>query len=287
MRAAIDIGSNSLRLMIGKVGENGEKIVLEQQVEETRLGEGCRDNLLTPAAIERTLQVLEKWALKLRSAGIENLRVFATSAVRDAVNQKEFLAILKDRFDWDLAVLTGEEEAEFSFLGAVGAFPYPKEEVLLFDIGGGSTEIIGYQDGQLCGVSAPLGAVRWQATGYTREEALAILKKTIGDLCFSGAKVFVGVGGTITTASAILGEVSVYSREAIQGRCLKKTSLAALHARLAGLPMEERKKIVGLPAKRADIILFGLDIFLLLFEIFQVEEIHVSDSGILDGVLFT
>ncbi len=287
MRAAIDIGSNSLRLMIGEIGADGENIVMEQEVEETRLGEGCRDNLLTAVAIDRTMAVLGKWANKLKAAHIDDIRVFATSAVRDAVNQKAFVALLYEHFGWELRVLTGEEEAFYSFAGAAEDLPYPRENMLLFDIGGGSTEIIGYDNGALTGISAPLGAVRWQAMGYSKEEAKDILLKYLGKLDFSQTKYFIGVGGSITTAAAILFAVGTYRREAIQGRRIEKASLTALHARLAGLSLEKRKEIIGLPAKRADIILFGLDILLLLCEIFSVEEIHVSDSGILDGVLFT
>ncbi len=287
MRAAIDIGSNSLRLMIGEIGAGGESIVMEQEVEETRLGEGCRDNLLTAAAIDRTMAVLGKWAKRLKAAQIDDIRIFATSAVREAVNQKIFAALLYERFGWELRVLTGEEEAFYSFTGAAGDLPYPREAVLLFDIGGGSTEIIGYANGALVGISAPLGAVRWQAMGYSKEEAKDILQKHLGELDFSHAKYFIGVGGSITTAAAILFAVDTYRREAIQGRRIEKASLTALHARLAGLSLEKRKEIIGLPTKRADIILFRLDIPLPLREIFSVEEIHVSDSGILDGVLFT
>lgn len=286
MKAAIDIGSNSLRLLVGGTRE-GKNIVLEQQVEETRLGEGCCSRLLTEASIARTMAVLARWAEKLAQAKVEEIYIFATSAVRDAANQKEFADRIRRGLGWELRILTGEEEAFYSFSGAASVLPYPREEVLLFDIGGGSTEITGYEEGTLVGVSAPLGAVRWKGMSYTEEEAGGILWRTLAGHRFSQAKYFVGVGGTITTAAAVLCEVAGYCRAAIQGKRMEKSSLTALRSKLAALSLAERKKLVGMPEKRADIILYGLDILLLLFAHFSVPEIYVSDAGILDGILFS
>lgn len=281
MKAAIDIGSNSLRLLV--IDEN-HRLVL-QKVVETRLGEGFREGSLTSASMSRTLDVLEEWQKELADKMIDSLSVFATSAVRDAVNRQEFATLVKNRIGIPLRILSGEEEAYYSFCGAVGGFDFPKETSLLIDIGGGSTEIALFQEGHVKGISMPFGAVRWKVMAYRRNEVKRIMAKKVQRLDISHIKSFIAVGGTATTAAAILGQTAEYQRNAIHGKRITKKALIMLKEDLSSRSLEERKKVVGLPPPRADIILFGLEILEILFELMEIDFIYVSDWGILDGIL--
>ncbi|MBR5328862.1 MAG: Ppx/GppA family phosphatase [Firmicutes bacterium] len=284
MKSAIDIGSNSLRLLVTEE-VNGTTRVVRQDVEETRMGEGFKEGLLLDASMERTLKVMERWKKELVAEGMEHTLIFATSAVRDAANGKEFAKMVKERTGEELRILSGDEEAWYSYSGAVGGFDFPKEECLLIDIGGGSTELAGYGNGKLHGFSMPMGAVRWMVMDAKREEVKRMMATSVTLNRFDNAKHFIGVGGTITTVGAVLGEVGEYTREAIHGRTLKYRDLMELKHRLSGMTLEERKKVVGMPEKRAEIILYGMEILEILFEILNIPELYISDWGILDGIL--
>ncbi len=281
MKAAIDIGSNSLRLL--QVGDDHQ--LVRQKVAETRLGEGFREGAITSAAIGRTLEVLDLWNQELVGKNIKDVRVFATSAVRDASNREEFAQIVENRISRPLRILSGEEEAWYSFNGAVGGFDFPAESALLIDIGGGSTEVAAYENGQLKGISMPFGAVRWKVMAYRRAEVKRVMKAKLSRCHFDGPQHFIAVGGTATTAAAILNHVGNYQRSAIHGKTINRENLKKLSDRLAAIPLEERKEVVGLPEARADIILFGLEILDILFELMEIPFVTVSDWGILDGIL--
>ena len=284
MKAAMDIGSNSLRLLVCERTAAGTKLI-RQSVEETRLGEGFREGILTDASMERTLSAIINWQEELKELGVDDLTIFATSAVRDAANREAFRSLLKEKTGVELRVLSGEEEAWYSFSGAVSGFDFDRRQCLLIDIGGGSTELAGFQRGKLKGISIPVGAVRWKVMDMRREEVKARFASMLTMNPFDDVRHFIGVGGTVTTAGAVLGEVSEYTREAIHGRSLDYTTLTQLKRRLAVISLEERKKVIGMPEKRADIILYGLEILEILFEILNIPLLFISDYGILDGIL--
>lgn len=285
MKSAIDIGSNSLRLLV--IEEvNGVRRVVRQSVEETRMGEGFREGRLLDSSMERTLDVIEGWKKELVSEGMANTLIFATSAVRDAVNGADFARMVKERTGEELRILSGDEEAWYSFSGAVGGFDFPREECLLIDIGGGSTELAAFEHGKLHGFSMPMGAVRWLVTNAKREEVKRMMATAVTLHHFDSVKHFIGVGGTITTLGAVLGGITEYSREAIHGRILCYRQLQELKHCLSAMTLEERKAVVGMPEKRAEIILYGLEILEILFEILHISEIYISDWGILDGILW-
>lgn len=284
LKSAIDIGSNSLRLLVTETTAGKVKVV-RQDVQETRLGEGFREGELTSASIARTLDVLEQWENELTVDGIKVTSIFATSAVRDAANQEEFARLVKNRTGEELRILSGEEEAWYSFTGAVGGFDFPKENCMLIDIGGGSTEIAGFQDGKMQGFSMPFGAVRWKVMAYRRFDVKRAMATQITLHHFDHIDHFIGVGGTITTAGAVLGKVRQYTREAVHGKVLDYQTLQGLKARLSAMSLAERKQVPGMPEARADIILYGLEILEILFEILNIPELYISDWGILDGIL--
>ncbi len=281
MRGAIDVGSNSIRLLVIDDYHN----LIEQKVAETRLGDGFREGSITSGAMARTIDVIETWQQDLAESGCKDISIFATSAVRDAVNREEFCQLVKNRLSLDLRILSGEEEAWYSFSGAVGGFNFPQEECLLIDIGGGSTELAMYQQGHLYCCSMPLGAVRWKVMAYSRGEVKKVLARKINKLDLTAIKRFIAVGGTATTAAAIRCKVADYHREAIHGRVLTSEEIRDLEADLSDMTLAERKNVVGLPEARADIIVFGLSLLDILCELMAIDKIIVSDWGILDGYL--
>lgn len=284
MKSAIDIGSNSLRLLVTEE-INGVTHVVRQDVEETRMGEGFREGRLLDSSMKRTLDVIERWKKELVAEGMGNPLIFATSAVRDAVNGDDFARMVKERSGENLRILSGDEEAWYSFSGAVGGFDFPKEECLLIDIGGGSTELAGFENGRFRGFSMPMGAVRWQVMNAKREEVKRMMATSVTLCRFDSVKHFIGVGGTVTTLGAVLGRISEYSREAIHGRTFCYRQLQELKHELSAMTLEERRAVVGMPEKRAEIILYGMEILEILFEIFNIPEMYISDWGILDGIL--
>lgn len=284
MKSAIDIGSNSLRLLVTE-DCGGFTRVVRQDVEETRMGEGFREGRLLEASMERTLGVIEGWKRELVSMGMPHTLIFATSAVRDAVNGKAFAAMVKERTGEELRILSGDEEARYSFFGAAGGFDFPPEECILIDIGGGSTELAGFENGKLHGFSMPMGAVRWQVMNARREDVKRMMATAITLCRFDRPKHFIGVGGTVTTVGAVMGEITEYSREAVHGRILRYGELLEWKQRLSAMTLEERKAVAGMPEKRAEIILYGMEILEILFEILHISELYISDWGILDGIL--
>ncbi len=281
MRGAIDVGSNSLRLLV--VDE--EHRLLSQKVAETRLGDGFREGSISSGAMDRTIDVMEEWYKELVEQGCDDISVFATSAVRDAANRQEFCGLVQNRLGLPLRILSGSEEAWYSFAGAVGGFNFAPENCLLIDIGGGSTEIALYQKGELVCFSMPIGAVRWKVMAYSRSEVKRVIARKIRNLNLEAIDKFIAVGGTATTAAAITCRAGVYRRELIHGKTLTQEEIRALEKRLEAMSLTERKEVVGLPAARADIIVFGLAIWEILCELLHIEEVIVSDWGILDGYL--
>ncbi|MDO4541962.1 MAG: hypothetical protein Q4C00_03910 [Bacillota bacterium] len=275
MRSAIDVGSNSLRLLV--VDESGK--LFRQEVAETRLGEGFRQGSITSGAMDRTIEVIEEWQRQLLEQDCHELAIFATSAVRDAANRDEFCRLVKNRTGLELDILSGDEEAWYSFSGAVGSFNAPKDECLLIDIGGGSTEMALYQNGEILCFSVPLGAVRWKVM------AKKLLSKKVSTLDTANISNFIAVGGTATTAAAICTKTAAYSRKAIHGIKLSRKQIASLENELEAMPLTERREVVGLPEARADIIVFGLAILGMICDLMNIKEITVSDHGILDGYL--
>lgn len=284
MKSAIDIGSNSLRLLVTDE-KNGSSFVVRQEVEETRLGEGFQEGLLLETSVERTLKVMEQWKKELQREGMEHTVIFATSAVRDAANRQDFANRVKVRTGEDLRVLSGEEEAWYSFSGAVSGFDFPREQCLLIDIGGGSTELAGFECGRLKGISMSMGAVRWQVMNARREEVKRMISTAVTLRRYDDVRYFIGVGGTITTVGAVLHRVANYSRDAVHGLTLDYGKLVELKRQLSAMTLEERKKVIGMPPARAGIILYGIEILEILFEVLQIPSLYISDWGILDGIL--
>jgi len=282
--AVVDIGTNSTRLLIA--GFAAEELrTYETSLVTTRLGEGIgRKSHLSRAAIERTTEALLKFRDTITRAGADKIIVAATSAVRDADNRTEFLSEVARQVGWDVRVLTGREEAELSYRGAVSSFGSKYGKPAVVDIGGGSTEFIWTENGMLNCISKRVGAVRMTDTHASQSEIAELLKEVLCNVQGTGVHHFIGVGGTITTAAAIDQHLAVYDPEAVHGYCLKEESIADILSELEGMSPARRKDVPGLQPERADIIIAGLRILLAVVRGLGTGTITVSETDIMHGL---
>lgn len=289
IRAAMDIGTNSVRLLVGK-RQGASFSILEQHAHITRIGEGMKaTGEIQTVPLDRTIQAILGYKEILSGyKGLDHLEIVATSALRDARNQREVLERIYKETGFSVEVISGVREAALSYQGAVADFP---GNPVVIDIGGGSTEVIYQQEESLVFTSADLGAVRLKENPSLLPQISPILAasigtKELGRLADTGARL-VGVGGTATTLAAISLGLDEYDWKKVHGYRLSKGEIAAIHNRIASLDLAERKKIPGLQAERADIIHLGISILETFMEDYGFEEIRISDKDLLFALLFT
>ncbi|OFW59035.1 MAG: hypothetical protein A2Y75_00700 [Candidatus Solincola sediminis] len=303
--AAIDIGTNSVRLLIAQVGLEAEKPELEtlhRIMNITRLGEGVDESdRLKPDAIERTLRILKSYSKLMRQEAVQGLRLVATSAVRDAANAGEFVDRVRKVVAAEPEVITGEEEAALSFLGAT----YDLDEsipgdgpILVVDLGGGSTEIIVGREGEIIrSYSADVGCVRMSErflkgdppSRRERDEMethiASVLAPIIAEVEELRPVLMVGLAGTMTTLSGLRQGLDRYDGEAIHHSWLKREDVEELYEKLYKIPVKARREMMKLEPGRADVIIGGTAVLLVLLGQLNVGRFLVSEKDILDGLV--
>ena len=299
MRAVIDIGTNSVRLLVAEIVA-GQVQPLIRATQITRIGQGVdASRRLQKDAMERTLRTLENFANQT-PPGVP-VQVLATSAVRDAVNKDEFVHLVAERTSLELRVLTGAEEAELSFRGAVLALQtrdlsYP---VTVVDIGGGSTEIYtGDAQGNLLGGgSVQVGAVRMLERFITshpileterqamEQEIVELVTPLVQDNLQYGPQTLVVVGGTVTTLASILQELTCFDYDKVGGFAFSLKQLVDLYGKLGRLSLQERQQIPTLQAGREDVIISGTSILVQVTELLGFDRLIVSIGDLLYGSL--
>lgn len=290
MQAAIDIGSNTVRLLIGRVQpEQGRVQVHSQALLTTRLGNTRVGEALSPEGRQKTIAALQQFAEQIRQAGVEQPPVVAaTSAVREAADGADFQAEVQEKLGWQLHILSGQQEAACSFAGAASVLPAGTAlaEAAVIDVGGGSTELICQQpDGQIAGQSVRVGAVRLFNAEVPPEQLRACLAELLPVLPQNTPRHFISVGGTITLVAALLENLTAYRREAVSGRPVTRQEIAALREALLPISPAARLRRYPMLQGREDIIIAGLTIYLTLAELLGAEEFIASDAGLLDGLL--
>jgi len=295
--AAIDIGTNSCRLLIGEIRQNTaqksqEIIVKERKLKITRLGEGVDKNkMLNKKAVERVFAALKEYKKIIEQHDVDKIRLVGTSALRD-VNNSELLEEKIVDLGINLEIISGRKEAELNYLGAADNL---NDDFLLIDIGGGSTEFVWPND-EICFKSLDIGCVRMterfiddpsQALKYEEVEKI---RKYVSDLInseldFQRELDIKGVGGTITTLAALKFEMEDYESEKIEGSSLDLIELESRLESFQKLTLAERASLKGLQPKRADIISAGLIILIEILKYFSCESLTVSDKDLLYGLL--
>ena len=293
MRAAvIGIGSNSVRSLLADVsGADFQRLWRDR--EGTRLFAGLDGaGNLNRDAMDKTVSAVRRMASEVRQKGAEELAIFATSAARDAANGQEFMEEVKQEAGVPLRIISGEEEAELSFLGASAALP--AERCGMIDIGGGSTEIaIGTRAGIECAFSCQMGAVRlYRRLRLEHPDDMKPVEVAAAEILdehlrsfreLELPKAWVGTGGTFTTLAAMALEQPWTDRTHVHGTSITSTEIRDIGEKLAGMKVEERIKLPGLQPSRADIVVHGICILLGVMERLGMNRITVSEWGNLDG----
>jgi len=289
--AAIGIGSNSLRMLVADVKDAQLHRVLRDREGLRVFAALDKNGNISSEMIDLACDSVRTMEMKAREIGAEEIFLFATSAVRDARNQREFRENLKQSTGLPLDICTGEQEALLSFMGSTGP-----ERSGMIDIGGGSTEIVlGQRDHIEFANSLQMGAVRLfkvspiasVADAYAvRNRASTILephRKAI--LALQPPETWVGVGGTFTTTAALVQNISWSDRKRIHGFVATRADIVFSMERLAAMPLEQRLLLPSLQPQRADIIVHGLAILLCCMEDLHIASITVSEHGNLEGYL--
>ena len=287
--AAVDQGTNSTRLLVADVSTEGVAEV-QRLLTITRLGDGVdRTGRLSDESIGRVMSTLDGYADAATQAGAEVVLMTATSAVRDASNGPEFLADVERRYGFTTRVLTGDDEARMTFRGVTSARP-PDGPVLVSDIGGGSTELIaGGPDGVHWATSLDIGCVRLSERFLTDDpptaESLAAQREQAASHfpSLEGDARLIGVAGTITTLATVDLDLDEEVPELVEGHVLRADTVDRELARLAALPLAERRQVRGLMPERAPTIVAGAAILAELLRAARASELTVSERDILHG----
>lgn len=308
--ASVDIGSNTIRLLIGKVKDNRIVEVLSKR-KITRLGNGINQaGRLQDKNIEASIAVLREFSSIISGHGVKHVKAVATSALREARNSDIFIEKVFADTGISIEVISGEKEAELILKGILLSLPDSKslpgrgldvDSLLVIDIGGGSTEWIFYRDKHLVDMgSIPVGVIKLTESFIKTDPVseadikklnrkivsfLDDLKIRIGHHIDSHTR-FIGTAGTFTTIASIDLGLETYSREKIHLHRLSLNRLQDMSKELLALPLKERKNVRGMEPERADLIIPGIQFTIKTMEIFKVNELTVSDYGLLEGVLF-
>ena len=290
--AAIDIGTNSVRLLIAD--EAGRE--LERPMRITRLGQGVDvTGVLAPDAITRTTAVLAEYRTLMQRCGVQRVRATATSAARDAGNSQQFFDAAELALGARPELLSGEEEARLSFEGATRDLSSDGAPFLIIDLGGGSTELVLGNSQPEALISLQMGCVRMTErhlkTDPPSDEELAAcfadvrreLVRAREVLDPSRARSIVGLAGTVTALSAMQLGLTHYDASRTHHSRLTRAQVEALFGRLSTATVAQRRRMLAEPA-RAEVIVGGAAVLLTLMREFALEELRVSEHDILDGL---
>jgi exopolyphosphatase/guanosine-5'-triphosphate,3'-diphosphate pyrophosphatase len=301
--AAVDCGTNSTRLLVARLGDDGELVTIERLMRITRLGQGVdATGRLAPEAIGRTTDVLAEYRTVLERHGATEVRATATSAARDAANRDDFFGSATAALGSRPELLAGDEEGRLSFLGATADLPVTGGPYLVADIGGGSTELV---VGSFTPAGRPdVGGVTSLDVGCVRvterhlhhdppttdelDEASVYLGTRIAaaldDLPGARGASLLGLAGTVSTVAAVEQGLETYDRDRIHHAVLTTASIEAITDQLAALPVAVRAQVPGVEPGRAEVIVGGCLVLRALVRAAGVASLVVSEADILDGL---
>ncbi len=303
--AAIDIGTNSVRLIVVEVAEDGRYRMIDDEKEVTRLGRGLNETgNLQPDAMDQTVEVVARMREIAEGYGIVRVRAVGTSAVREARNRDEFVKLLEDRAGLTPEVITAEEEARLAFLSVSHAFDLrPFGAAAVVDIGGGSTEVVLTAGGVIEQIGTlPIGAVRLTEQLESGTEPLEVrlkgLRRSISRMIKAGLgkpdvkpQIMFGTGGTFTALANLSFQKNSIAPQGdthpftLRGYEIKRSEIRHIFRWLSAMPVRERARIPGLSPDRAEIIVAGIAIIERLMKYLGVNTLRVHDRGIRDGLI--
>ncbi len=292
--AIIDIGSNSIRMLIYRI-KDGEIQQVNRSLRYTKLAEDLsKTHKLSEAAIKRNLTAIDEFVGIAKDYDVKSFYLYATSAVRDAENREVFMKEVKDRFGFDIHVISGDKEAEYGYFGVRQAFHGP---ILVFDIGGASTELV-YGDEKLeDAVSLRFGCVR-STEDYFNNLDKAQDSKELFDAVYRRVSqvletfklpedfTLIGIGGTVTTLSSIVQKLEIYDSSKVHKSVLSYEEIKKVFLDLVKKDEKRLKEVVGLPEKRISTILAGTVITLAVIRASGKTKISVCDTDGLEGAAY-
>ncbi|MEV1333889.1 Ppx/GppA phosphatase family protein [Micromonospora costi] len=306
--AAIDCGTNSIRLLVADLPDPGAGpevplTDLSRRMEIVRLGQGVdRTGRLAPEAIERTRVALASYAVEIEKFGAERVRMCATSATRDASNSEDFRAMVEQTLGVTPEVVTGDEEARLSFTGAVRGLPTDaKPPFLVVDIGGGSTEfVVGTREGGVrAAVSMDIGCVRMterhlhgdppglDEIAAAQADIAVAVDRALAVVPGREAATLIGLAGSVTTVVAIAQGLQAYDPERIHHARVSYDAVAEVTADLLGRTREQRLAIPVMHPGRADVIGAGALVLRVIMERAGMPSVVASEHDILDGIAWS
>jgi exopolyphosphatase/guanosine-5'-triphosphate,3'-diphosphate pyrophosphatase len=300
-RAVIDIGTNSVKLLVAEV--DGSRVApLEEAAEQTRLGKGFYETrFLQPDAVAATARAVAQFVTRAKALGATSIRAFATSAARDARNPEILLQAVEAAAGLVVEIISGEQEAEWAFRGVSSDERLQRQPLLLLDVGGGSTEfILGHGNHKHFRQSFPLGSVRLMETlphsdpptaneladcrqwlqEFLRARVAPLLELALARERCLGPLMLVGTGGAAGILAAMEHQLSRFDRARIDGTVISAVGVNRWMERLWSLPLSQRREIPGLPAERADVMLTGAAIYEAVMMRFGFSELRVTARGL-------
>ena len=298
--AAVDIGTNTVLLLVAERDANGTLVAVDERAIITRLGQGVdRTRALLPEAVARTQAAIEEFAGIIQRLGASRIDVVGTSAMRDASGSDALRAFVEATLGVPARTISGDEESRLTFAGALSGLPGvgTEEAVRVFDIGGGSTEVVhGVAHGAIAyATSFDVGSVRLTER-FVPQPADAMPRATFDAIrayaresfatipAFETTRPPVGIAGTMTTLAAVAQAMETYDGARVHGSVLDVRAIEELVWRLARMPLAERARMPGLEPKRADVIVAGGLIALAYLEQTKANVVMVSDRGVRWGL---
>lgn len=297
--AAIDIGSNSIRMLAAEVVGGSPLKTLASSRQVTRLGEGVfRTGRIPQSALDLCCNVLAQMAAEYRAAGVIGVRAVGTSALRDAGNQEEFLKRASEALQAPVEVISGQEEARLIHLGVQSRWPHPTQRVLMVDIGGGSAELILSEHGRMAqAFSKPLGALRLKEVflksdppdprelhrmeEYIQERIVDAVKR-FGNAAYDRA---IATSATAAAVICAVNRVPRAKRETADRLRATMSQVKAFYRDVSTRNLESRRKIPGIGPKRAEIIVPGVAMLLQVLREFRLPKLCYSSAGLRDGII--
>jgi exopolyphosphatase/guanosine-5'-triphosphate,3'-diphosphate pyrophosphatase len=297
--AAIDIGSNSIRMEAAEVIPGQPARILASDREVTRLGESVfRTGSVSEEALRNTCVVLARMAGLYRKLDVVGVRAVATSAIRDSSNQREFLARATEAAGAPVEIISGREESRLIHLGVAGIWPQPGKRILIVDIGGGSAEIVAAENGRLLeSFSKPLGAVRLRENflkndpptprelHQMHEYIRAKLDAAVRRLGPTGWDRAIATSASASAVASVVARAPRSKRDGVDRLRVSAAQVRQLYRRLAVLGLPGRRKITGIGPRRAEIIVPGVAVLLEFLQEFHLPAVYYSRAGVRDGII--
>ncbi|HSQ74403.1 MAG TPA: Ppx/GppA family phosphatase [Bacteroidota bacterium] len=294
--AVIDIGTNSIKFHIGEKHDDGSWSVIADRAEVTRLGDKLQESgMIHAEALERNAAAIADMVAEAARQGVTAIAAVGTMALRTARNNTQFIDRVRELCGLTIEVIPGEEESRLSYLAVKSGIGLSKGSMVIFDTGGGSTEFVfGQGTAVLDRFSLNVGALRFtEKYGLANAVSTERLHETMQEIAqdlerLDGTptpEALVGIGGTVTTIAGVRHRLFTYDPVIVQGSTIDRWEIDRQMELYRTQSTEERKRIVGLPPRRADVILGGLCIVSVIMRKVEKEHLVVSDRGLRHGLL--